>query len=182
MIPGMESVGCPGCGASMVRVVDSGVRYSCGSCRGHLVGLAPYEREHPGQGRQIWMAAQSGPVAGTCPFCSRDLVAPALPEPPPGVAVCRLCEQVWVPADAEAWLRGRDVPASPEAATAAAPARSHPDSCPGCGAPWGPDPAGRCRYCKEQLAGSSTATVIIEGAPRRAGALDVLLGVIDRSW
>ena len=41
---------------------------------------------------------------------------------------------------------------------AAAPAVSHPDACPGCGAPWGPDAAGRCRYCKEQLSAASTAT------------------------
>jgi hypothetical protein len=165
----------------MARVVDGGVRYACSSCRGHLVGVAPFERQHPGLGRQIWMTAQTGPVAGTCPFCSHDLVAPAMPEPPPGVAVCRLCEQVWVSAEGDAWLTERDA-ASTSAPTAAAPIVSHPDACPGCGAPWAPDPAGCCRYCKEQLSAATTATVIIEAAPRRSGALDVLLGAIDRGW
>jgi hypothetical protein len=162
----------------MQRVVDGGVSYACGACRGHLLGLAPFERRHPGEGRHIWVAAQTGTVAGRCPFCTRDLVAPAMPDPPPGVAVCRLCEQVWVPAGAEAWFAGRDQPAAP----AAAPARpSHPDACPGCGAPWAPDPGGRCRYCKEQLAGSDAPTAIIEAAPR-GGGLGALLGAIDRAW
>jgi len=160
----------------MQRVVDGGVRYVCGSCHGHVTGLAPFERGHPGSGRSIWVASDGGTPAGRCPFCARDLVAPAMADPPPGLGVCRRCEQVWVPAVAEAWFGGRDQVVTGEA-RATVPA-GHGDSCPGCGAPWAPDPAGCCRYCRQQLAGGSPTTVIIE-APRRPSSL---LGLLEREW
>jgi hypothetical protein len=172
----------------MRRVVDGGVRFACSSCGGHLIGLAPFEREHPGDGRRIWVAAQAGQPGGTCPFCSRELLAPAMPDPPPGLAVCRLCEQVWVPAEAEPWLQSR----SPTAAATPGGAGGaggqsplgHPDECPGCGAPWAPDPGGCCRYCKEQLVSAPAVTIIIGGPAqsRTSGLLDSLIGGIGRDW
>ena len=160
--PMTGTVQCPGCGEPMARVVDGGVHYSCTRCRGRLVGLAPFEREHPADGRRLWVAAEDGAPAGTCPFCAGGLLAPDLDGTTPGIAVCRRCEQVWVPENADQRLA--PVGAAPTE-TAARPL--HPDRCPECGAPWAPDPAGRCRYCREQLSAADQPVVIIErdGAP-----------------
>ena len=156
----MEDVRCPGCSGAMHRVVDGGVRYTCAECRGHLVGLAPFEREHAGDGRRLWLASRDGQPSGVCPFCTGSLRTPAVDAPPPGLAVCRPCEQVWVPTTAEAALSGPA--AAPTGRSAAPPQRTHPDECPECGAPWAPDPSGRCRYCREQLANAEQPIVIIE--------------------
>jgi hypothetical protein len=179
MICTMDTVGCPACGHAMTRVVDGGVRFSCSSCRGHFEGVAPFEHDHPGQGRRLWVAAERGEQAGPCPFCSRRLLRPAVADAPPGLAVCRLCEQVWVPADAEPWLEAH----RPNGAPAPPPTAAHPDECPGCGAPWAPDPAGCCRYCKEQLSSGPTTAIIVESPPDgRPGVLGTLLAGIDRGW
>ncbi len=164
----------------MGRVVDGGVRYRCSSCAGRLVGVAPFESEHPGQGRRLWVAAAGGEPGGRCPFCSRDLLRPAVPDAPPGLAVCRLCEQIWVPAEAESWLSAHAAAGGGLAQPATRPA--HPDQCPGCGAPWAPDPAGCCRYCREVLADEPTA-FIVEGPPpvRAGGLVGALLGGTERS-
>jgi hypothetical protein len=166
--PMTGTVQCPGCGEAMVRVVDGGVHYSCTHCRGRLVGLAPFEREHA-DGRRLWVAAADGAPAGPCPFCAGALLAPTLDGTAPGIAVCRRCEQVWVPADADQRLAPVATAAEPQAA--ARPL--HPDQCPECGAPWAPDPAGRCRYCREQLAAADQPVVIIE----RAGAPGLGTGI-----
>ena len=168
----------------MGRVVDGGVRFVCPGCDGHLVGLAPFEQRYPDRGRRIWVAAAGGQASGHCPFCARDLLRPTAEDAPPGLAVCRVCEQVWVPAEAESWLRAHAAGAMPAAVGAAEPARAaHPDTCPGCGAPWAPDPAGCCRYCKEQLASAPT-TVIVEAPPpaHATGLIGTLLGGLDRGW
>ncbi len=146
----------------MQRVVDGGVRYACGGCRGRLVGLSPFEREHPGDGRRLWLASEAGTDAdATCPFCSGRLRTPAVDSPPPGLAVCRRCEQVWVPADAAASLATVTPPPNGGGEDAAGPApKAHPDACPECGAPWAPDPGGRCRYCREQLTADQPVVII----------------------
>jgi hypothetical protein len=134
------------------------------------MGLAPFEREHPVDGRRLWVAAEQGTAAGTCPFCTGALLAPVLDGAAPGIAVCRRCEQVWVPAGAEQRL----APATAAATTPEAAARPlHPDECPECGAPWAPDPAGRCRYCREQLSADDQPVLIIE----RAGVTGIAAGV-----
>jgi len=156
----------------MQRVVDGGVRYSCSGCRGSLVGLSPFEREHPADGRRLWLASEAGLEAGgACPFCTRPLQSPTLQNPPPGLAICRRCEQVWVPADAAAAMAAAALAAAATTTTPAAtggagegaappPEKAHPDECPECGAPWAPDPAGRCRYCREQLAVDQPVLII----------------------
>ena len=180
MFCGMDA-GCPGCGQVMGRVTDNGVRFVCPGCTGHLVGLAPFEHRYPDRGRQLWLAAAGGPAAGRCPFCTRDLLRPTSVDAPPGLAVCRLCEQVWVPAEAEAWLDAH----TGSAPAAAEPVRAtHADTCPGCGAPWAPDAGGCCRYCKEQLTAVTATTVIVEAPPavRAGGLLGALLGTVEREW
>jgi hypothetical protein len=142
----------------MARVVDGGVRYACGGCKGHLMGLAPFEREHPGDGRRLWVASDGGAEAGTCPFCNGHLRTPPIDGAPPGLGMCRRCEQVWVPAGADAGL-----PSAP-APTDAPPPRRHADECPECGAPWAPGPDGCCRYCRERLTAADPTVVIIERA------------------
>jgi hypothetical protein len=180
MICTMDTVGCPGCGQIMGRVTDGGVRFVCAGCAGQLVGLAPFEHRYPDRGRQLWVAAAGGAAAGRCPFCTRDLLRPAAVEAPPGLAVCRLCEQVWVPPEAESWLDARTA-----GGVSAEPVRpTHADTCPGCGAPWAPDAGGCCRYCKEQLSNAAATTVIIEAPPpvRAGGLLGSLLGGLERDW
>ncbi len=127
-----------------------------------------------------------------CPFCGGHLLAPAVGGVAPGIAMCRRCEQVWVPAGADARLApvagaGGEETEGP----GAAPVRpAHPDQCPECGAPWAPDAGGRCRYCREQLGAGDQPVVIIErpGAPERAfgiaGAalrIAAALGATERS-
>ena len=154
----VDVVRCPGCGQAMQRVVDGGVRYSCPGCRGRLVGLSPFVRDHPGDGRRLWLASEAGADAdATCPFCAGRLRTPAVENPPPGLAVCRRCEQVWVPAEAAAALPAG---ASPPTDAAAPTAKAHPDECPECGAPWAPDAGGRCRYCREQLTADQPVVII----------------------
>jgi hypothetical protein len=170
----------------MARVTNGGVRYACAECRGHLVGLAPFEREHA-DGRRLWVASAEGAEAGTCPLCSGPLLAPAVVDGATvggGLAFCRRCEQVWVPAEAEPAL----APAATTERGGADPVRAHPDECPECGAPWAPDPAGRCRYCREQLAAGDQPVLIIERAGVADGlgsALGTALGIAARlggSW
>jgi len=174
----------------MARVVDGGMHYACGSCHGRMVGLAPFERAHP-SARQVWVASGSGTAAGTCPFCGGSLIAPAMDAPPPGLSTCRRCEQFWVPPEAAAWFDATSAAAPGSgpgsgsgsgsgagSGPAAAPAR--PDSCPGCGAPWAPDPGGRCRYCREQLSAEPTTVFISAPARPGAGLLGALLDVADR--
>jgi len=157
----------------MARVVDGGVRYACGSCRGHLVGLAPFTHEHA-DGRHLWVASAEAPETGTCPICRGAMRAPA--GAPDGLLVCRRCEQVWVPAAADGQL-----PAAGPAAGAPPPPRAaHPDECPECGAPWAPDPGGRCRYCREQLSAGDQQLVVIERPARFGGPLlGIAVGIAE---
>src|SRR4051794_39521938 len=110
----MDVIACPGCGRPMSRVVFHGVHHECGACGGELLGLVPFEdRLAAGVGAAVWRATQEGTVTGRCPFCHGDLRAPdgedggreTAGASACGLAACRRCEQVWVPADAVPWMR-----------------------------------------------------------------------------
>jgi hypothetical protein len=172
-VPINEAVRCPGCGQQMTQVADHGVRFQCG-CGGRMIGLAPFKHLlDEGVGARVYVAATEPDPAVTCPFCQRGLSRPpASAEGPPGVAVCRLCEQVWLPADAGDWMAGHAF----RAAAAEAPA-AEPSRCEGCGAPWAPDSEGRCRYCRAQL--STPQPVLVVMAPPRPAVDGVVGGLTE---
>ena len=126
-------------------------------CEGQLVGLIPFEQALPdGEGRRIWHATAGGPARGRCPFCAGTMHSPDADADAAGLAVCRRCAQVWVPADAQAWLNAHTARVRDGSA---APSLGHPAECPVCGAPWSPDPGGQCRYCREQLVDDDRAVI-----------------------
>jgi hypothetical protein len=161
----------------MVRVADHGVRFQC-PCGGRMLGVAPFERLlDDGVGARLYVASADGDQAGPCPFCSRPMRSvPETADGPPGVAVCRLCEQVWLPADVESWMAAH---AAHAAASTTPTLMAEPTRCEGCGAPWAPDTDGRCRYCRAQLT-APEPVVVTMGPARRpadglAGAIATLL-------
>ena len=166
----------------MTRVANHGVRYGCAACDGRLLGLRPFEQLVPdGLGAALWIASAGGAPAGRCPFCDRALCAvPASAGGPDGLAVCRLCEQVWLPATAAPWLAAQAAQAAPAAADGAAAGAAAlatmPTRCGECGAPWQPDEMGRCHYCHTQLT-APAPVVVFEPAPVAAGDL---LGALAR--
>jgi len=133
----------------MARVVYHGVRHECASCGGRLVGLAPFQGQlEPADASRVWRQSEEGAAVGRCPFCGGDLHAPAGEPDAGGLAMCRRCQQVWVPKTAAPWIEAhtaRKQPDEPE------PQRLHPDDCPNCGAPYSPDANGHCRYCRAEL-------------------------------
>jgi hypothetical protein len=142
-----------------------------------MIGLAPFERSlADGTGARLFTASADGGQGEVCPFCHRAMRR--LPDGcagPPGMAVCRLCEQVWLPADAADWLASH-------AAHAAGPpsAPAPPGHCEDCGAPWAPDPEGRCRYCHAQLTAPAPAVVVMTEPGRRGERVtDLIAGLLD---
>jgi hypothetical protein len=168
---------CPGCGDVMTRVTDHGVRCACSGCSGRLLGLRPFEQLlQEGVGARLWMASEAGEPAGVCPFCGQALRAPpASAGGPDGLAMCRVCQQVWVPGPAQSWIAAH---ASAPADGGPVPLAVQPTRCEECGAPWQPDDMGRCRYCHVQLT-APAPVVVFETPPAPTPASD-LLGAVAR--
>ena len=181
----------------MVDATGAGGRsLSCPSCSGVLCGLSPFERMlTPGLGARVWVASASaaGPAGGACPYCRRPMHTPepAAADLPAGLQVCRLCEQVWVPDSAREWVAAH---AAPGSAGSGAPGAGGGSAgsvggapagrCPNCGAPLEPDPAGRCRFCRTQVAAPAPVVIaaygpdgLDPGAGRRTRS--GLLGLLD---
>src|ERR1700722_516893 len=159
-----EELRCPGCGHPLTRVVDHGVRYRCGGCDGQLLGLRPFEKLlAEGEGARVWVASKEGQPADVCPFCQQTMRVLPGSTGPEGLAVCRTCEQGWLPTSTQPWTRGR---AADRVAGGPAPIAELPSQCGECGAPWQPDNMGRCPYCRAQLTDSAAAVLI----PDVAGA------------
>ena len=155
---------CPDCGVPLSVSAASGSRVlDCPSCHGRLYGLSPFERLlADGVGVRVWTGAADGSPAGPCPYCSAPMRRPdGDPDAPPGLCVCRMCQEVWVPASAEGWMDGH---AAPSAAGAGAP-RSVPTECANCGAPYQPDEDGKCRWCHAQIAAPQPVVMLMQPAP-----------------
>lgn len=171
----------------MVRVVAQGIHHECGACHGRLEGLVPFhESLAPADGAGVWRTSKTGPCVGRCPFCHGELRAPDGDAGTAGLAVCRACEQVWVPDGAATWMHDH-APAVPPDGHGRH--RDHVDGCDYCGAPFSPDPQGRCRYCRTPLPELNRVVIAVRppedldppGGGSLAGALletlfDVMVG------
>ncbi|HWE53925.1 MAG TPA: hypothetical protein VG435_00340 [Acidimicrobiales bacterium] len=148
---------CPDCGAPLASVPSASHILACPSCDGRVYGLAPFERMlNDGVGARIWMASASGPPGSACPYCSKPMHRPeAAPGAPEGLAVCRLCQEVWVPGPATAWMVANGATA-PEPMAPALPA-----TCANCGAPYEPDESGHCKYCQAQIGAPAPVVVFV---------------------
>ncbi|HET9077153.1 MAG TPA: hypothetical protein VFN68_09485 [Acidimicrobiales bacterium] len=169
--------GCPDCGCPLRKESLPGTHsYRCQACGGSLEGFSPFRRAlAEGVGQHLWVAAAGGPEIRPCPYCSRPMRTPDPGDAdfPRGLGICRGCEQVWIPTSAEPWLAERRA-AGPTAAPATP---AGPTECPNCGAPYEPDPTGRCRYCRAQLAAPPAPVIVIEQpAPATRGTWWDLLG------
>jgi hypothetical protein len=143
-----------------------------------MVGLRPFEDlVADGLGAQLWIASESGKPAGGCPFCNQSLHAvPPSAGGPEGMAMCRLCQQVWLPSGADSWVTAH---AGRSGAGGPSPLAAMPTRCEECGAPWQPDDMGRCHYCQAQL--TVPTVVVFETPPAPAPrAADVLMGALAR--
>jgi hypothetical protein len=144
-----------------------------------MLGVAPFEHLlDDGVGARLYVASADGAEVGACPFCSRPMRGvPESADGPPALAVCRLCEQVWLPADAGGWIAAHAAHAT-SASTEPTP-MAEPTRCEGCGAPWAPDGDGRCRYCRAQLT-APQPVVVTMGPPRQAadGLADVIATIL----
>jgi Zn-finger nucleic acid-binding protein len=155
---------CPDCRAPLEVVTAAGARtLVCPSCRGHLYGLSPFEKMlAEGVGPRLWTGSSTGVAAGPCPYCSAAMHRPAGdPEPPAGLAVCRTCQEVWVPAGASEWMAAHA--AAPGGGPVAVPA---PSECGSCGAPYQPDEDGRCHWCHAQIAAPAPVVVMMQPEPQ----------------
>ena len=156
---------CPDCSAPLAVVAAGGARtLECPSCRGRLHGLSPFERMlAEGVGARVWTGAAAGSPAGPCPYCSAVMHRPdGDPDAPPGAAVCRACQEVWLPAAATGWMAAHAAAGSAGAAGAAAP----PAECSNCGAPYQPDEEGRCHWCHAQIAAPQPVVVLVQPEPQ----------------
>jgi hypothetical protein len=146
---GSEPLACPLCGTAMADATSQSSGRTCRSCGARLIGLAPFERLlQEGVGNGVWIACAETPRSGpACPFCQQGMHQPP-PEAvmPKDLSVCRLCQQVLVPASATEWMTQFALSA-PGAGPVAAPAPATPTDCSNCGAPYEPDENGCCRYC-----------------------------------
>jgi hypothetical protein len=79
------------------------------------------------------------------------------------MAVCRACQQVWVPASASAWMAAHANRG--DGSLGPAPAPLPPSRCENCGAPAEPDPVGRCPYCHAQITAPEPAVVVAMAKP-----------------
>ena len=86
------------------------------------------------------------------------------PDAPSALAVCRLCQEIWVPASAANWM-ATHAAVGPDAPSAAAPPT--PADCANCGAPFQPDEDGRCHWCHTQIS-SPQPVVLFMQAPEPA--------------
>ena len=122
-----------------------------------MQGVAPFERLlDEGVGARIYVAARQGAAAPPCPFCRHPMHGvPPGTDAPPGITVCHLCEQVWLPHAASEWM------ASHTSRSPASTVPAHPARCDDCGAPWSPDNRGQCRFCRAQL----TAPLLVPVSP-----------------
>ena len=137
----------------------------CPDCHGRLMGLSPFEhRLSPGVGSRVWVGAASGSPAGPCPYCSKAMRRPdGDPDAAAGLAVCRTCQEVWIPASAADWMTAHAGPApGPDGGHEAAPA---PTECANCGAPYQPDEEGRCKWCQAQIGAPQPVVVLMQPAP-----------------
>lgn len=155
---------CPDCASVLSVAAEQGARMLiCPSCQGRLIGLSPFEHAlEEGVGAGVWMGAASGSPAGACPYCSQAMRRPdADSAADPSLAVCRTCQEIWVPAGAAAWMTAHSVSgaASPLAAVPA------PTECANCGAPFEPDEEGRCHFCHAQIATPRPVVMIMQPAP-----------------
>ena len=178
---------CPECGAPLQRDPGGSHRLDCAACGGHLLGLSPFEQLlAEGVGSRLWVASKDGVPGGPCPWCSRAMTAPVESDPagtdwPPGLLMCHLCQQVWVPAGARPWMAAHASPTGAGlygAGAAVAPALTE---CPTCGAPLEPDDMGRCRYCRAQVAAPRPVVVELQPAadPLGGGLLSGLARFLD---
>jgi hypothetical protein len=154
---------CPGCGQPLARVTDHGVRYQCVACDGRMLGLRPFERLlEKGVGTRAWVVSGEGPPAGPCPFCGHPMRGvPASAGGTDGLAICRTCEEVWLPASVEPWLTAH---AALGGGNASGPVGARlPTRCAECGAPFAPDAGGRCPYCRVQLS-EPPVTLVVSAA------------------
>jgi hypothetical protein len=161
----------------MTRVADHVVRYRCPACQGQMLGLVPFEHLlDQGLGARLWVASSEGSLWNPCPFCDRPMrQIPPAPDRPPATAVCRTCEQVWIPLAADPWISEHSPARGPS------PLRQVPTECTTCGAPWQPDEQGACPYCHAQL----TAPVLVtldatQPAPAPQPFLNTVIGLFDR--
>ena len=153
---------CPGCGNLMQVSASHGVRYECPGCHGRVLGLSPFEQMlQDGVGPKVWVASSDGEPGALCPFCANHMRQPAADAgAPAGLAVCRTCQQVWIPASASDWMAANAAPnVTPDAAVAAA----QPTECSNCGAPFQPDDLGQCHYCHAQI--TAPTPIVFEVAP-----------------
>jgi DNA-directed RNA polymerase subunit RPC12/RpoP len=170
---------CPACGAALARGSDHGVHYQCPQCSGRVMGLSPFEQLlNEGVGAKLWVASEDGPAGQPCPFCHQPMRQPAGIDAPDGLALCHICQQVWIPAEASDWLRSHSAPG----ASSSAPVAALPERCENCGAPLQVDPAGRCVYCHTQLMAPEPITVNFQTAPASTGSrlLDAVAAFIGR--
>ena len=158
---------CPDCGVPLsVTVVSGGRVLDCPSCRGRLYGLSPFERLlAEGVGMRVWTGAAEGSGAGPCPYCSAPMRRPdSDPDAGPGLAVCRKCQEVWVPASAASWMAGHAA-ASPAGAGGSPEAPSVPRECANCGAPYQPDEDGKCHWCHAQIGAPQPLVMFMQPEP-----------------
>jgi hypothetical protein len=143
------------------------------------MGLSPFEQLlEDGLGARLWVASDDGPAGNPCPFCHQLMRQPAGIDAPNGLALCHICQQVWIPADASDWISSH-----PGAGVGGpAPAAALPERCENCGAPLQVDPAGRCVYCHTQLMAPEPITVNFETAPATTGSrlLDAVAAFVGR--
>ena len=171
---------CPACRVPLRRPAGPGPGpYRCPACAGTLEGFSPFRAGlAEGAAQRLWVACAGGAAGDPCPYCNRPLRIPVDADAPPGLGICRGCEQVWIPASALGWVTGHAAPgrpAGPPPAAASAP----PADCPNCGAPAETDPEGRCRYCRVQITAPPPPVIIFEqpAAPAGRGGF---WGLLDR--
>ncbi len=143
------------------------------------MGLSPFEQLlQDGVGAKLWVASEDGAGTGPCPFCHQPMRLPAGVDGPEGLALCHICQQVWIPAGASDWLASH----ARAGAGGAAPAATLPERCDNCGAPLQVDPAGRCIYCHTQLMAPEPVTVNFETGPATTGSrlLDAVVAFMGR--
>ncbi|HUJ64007.1 MAG TPA: hypothetical protein VLX59_00605 [Acidimicrobiales bacterium] len=170
---------CPGCGSPLARSADHGIRYQCTQCGGRLMGLSPFEQLlQEGVGAKLWVASEEGATTNPCPFCHQPMRQPAGTDAPAGLALCHICQQVWIPADASSWLSSHAAAGS----TGPAPAVALPERCDNCGAPLQVDASGRCAFCHTQLMAPEPVMVNVEAAPATTGSrlLDAVAAFLGR--
>jgi hypothetical protein len=116
-----------------------------------------------GVGARVWTGAADGSPAGPCPYCSAPMRHPdGDPDAPPALAVCRTCQEVWVPDSASEWVAAHAASGAggPVVASDALPA-----DCANCGAPYQPDEDGRCHWCHAQIAAPQPLVMLVQPDP-----------------